>query len=89
MSVVNDLSLNTLIISGVVAVVGYLLKGVLWALGEVCKTLIETLLKTMAKVEVLDTQLSKVIEAVGDVQKIRTDLNGFYARLKVLEDKPK
>jgi hypothetical protein len=82
-----DLSLNTLIISGVVALVGYALKGAMWALGEICKNLISTLVNTIAKVELLDAKVSQVIEAVGDVHKIRSDLNGFYSRLKSIEEK--
>ena len=87
MNLQTDISLNTLIISLVVALVGWALKGALWATGEACKKLIETLLTTMAKVEVLDAKLLDLIKTVGDVQKIRTDLNSFYTRLKELEDR--
>ena len=87
MNLVADLSLNTVIISGVVAIVGWLLKGAMWALGEICKQLILKLVETISKVEAFDKDLKKVVEAVGAVQKIRTDLNGFYDRLKELEGK--
>lgn len=82
-----DLSLNTLIISGVVILVGWGLKGAMWALGEACKNLVTTLISTMAKVELLDSKVTELINAVGDVHKIRHDLNGFYSRLKELEEK--
>lgn len=87
MSFHADLSLNTLIISIVVGIAGFALKGALWAVGEICKRLIEKLIETISRVEVLDTKMTDLITAVGDVQKIRTDLNGFYARLKELEDR--
>ncbi len=87
MNLIADVSLNTLIISAVVGIVGYLLKGVAWALGETCKNLITTLTRTIIKVEMLEKDLAKVAEAIGEVQRIRVDLNGFYARLKEVEDK--
>lgn len=89
MNLVADVSMNTLIISAVVAGVGYALKGAAKMLGTVCRELILKLVETISKVEAMDRDLKKVIEAVGDVQKIRTDLNGFYSRLKEVEDKLK
>lgn len=83
----NDVSLNTLIVSLVVAIAGWALKGAMWALGEACKNLVQHLVKTLVKVESLDNKVGELIQAVGDIQKIRTDLNGFYERLKKLEDK--
>lgn len=85
MTFAHDVSINTFIISVVVALVGYGLKAALWALGEVGKNLISTLITTMGKVEALEADLTKLIAAVGDVQKIRSDLNEFYSRLKKLE----
>lgn len=87
MNLVADVSLNTLIISAVVGLVGWGLKGVAWALGETCKKLIVTLTTTIVKVEMLEKDLAKVTEAIGEVQRIRTDLNSFYGRLKEVEDK--
>lgn len=87
MSIASDVSINTLIISGVVALVGYALKGALWATGAACKKLTETLISTIADVKVLDAKLADLIQTVGDVQKIKTDLNMLYGRLKDLEDK--
>lgn len=80
------ISLNAVVISCAVALVGWALKGAMWALGEACKNLITTLITTMAKVELLDAKVGQIIEAIGDVHKIRSDLNGFYTRLKKLED---
>ncbi len=87
MNLIADVSLNTLIITAVVGLVGWGLKGVAWALMETCKTLIVTLTRTILKVEGLEKQIHQLVEAVGDIQRIRSDLNGFYARLKRCEDK--
>lgn len=75
-----SLDVNTLILAGVVGAVG-------WGLKELAKSLITHLVKTEARMAVLDEKMGDVIKAIGDVQKIRTDLNAFYTRLKVLEAK--
>lgn len=82
-----DLSLNTLIVSGVIATVGLLLRAGLWALIEGGKALVNKLVETIAKVEILTKQMDELTKAVGDVQKMRTDVNGYYERLKKLEYK--
>ncbi len=89
MSLVADVSVNTLIISGVVGLCTFLMKGTGHALVTLGKELVMTLTRTIVKVETLDKELTKLIAAVGDVQKIRSDLNEFYARLKKLEDERK
>lgn len=76
---------NTLTIMVATFVVSTVIAAVGWGLKEVATNLITTLVKTIGRVEILDSKLEKLIETVGDVQKIRTDLNGFYARLKELE----
>ncbi len=83
----NDLSLSTLIISTVVALVGWGLKGVGALLMDAIKNLITKLIETIAKVELLDAKLSDVIKTVGDVEKMRDDINAYYKRLKELEIK--
>ena len=80
-----DLSLNTLILSGVVLVVGWGLKAVAWAVIEAIKALVTKLAETIGKVEVLDAKLSEVVKTIGDVEKLRNDVNSYYARLKKLE----
>lgn len=82
-----DLSLNTLIISGVILLSGYLVKGAAWLLVEGMKTLIKKLVETIGKVEVLSSKMDTLTHAVGDVQKIRSDLNSYYERLKQVEKK--
>lgn len=83
----NDLSLNTIIISGVVALVGYGLKSVGKALIDAIIDLVKHLVSTTAKVQMLEAKLSELIRAVGDVEKIRTDLNRAFSRIKELDDK--
>lgn len=85
----SDVSLNTLIISGVVALVGYGLKGVGGALIEAIKKLITHLIQTTAEVQMLKAQLSELIAAVGDIQKLRGDLTKGFERIKALEEKYK
>lgn len=87
MSFVNDISLSTLFLSGVVALCALGLRGAIWGLAEVCKALIVKLIETMSRVDLLDQKFKDLLEVIGDVQKIRYDLNGFYSRLKKLEDK--
>lgn len=82
-----DISLNTIFLSAVVVFVGWSLKAVAWALIESIKALITKLVETIARVEVLDEKMTQLTQAVGDVQKIRTDLNGLYSRLKKVEEK--
>lgn len=85
MKIAYDLSLNTIIISVVVAIVGWLLKGVAWALAEVCKQLIETLIRTMSKVEVLESKINDILAMRGDVERIKTDLNTAFGKIRELE----
>lgn len=80
-----DLSLNTIVISAVVGLVGWALKGTAWALGETCKQLIETLIKTITKVEVLESKITAVLAMRAEVDKLKYDVNNLYA--KVREDK--
>ena len=80
-----DLSLNTLIVSGVILISGYVIKGAAWLLIEGMKTLIKKLVETIGKVEVLNSKMDTLTQAVGDVQKIRSDLNSYYERLKQVE----
>lgn len=84
--VVNDISLSTILITVAIAVGGWLLRETGKAIVKVITKLIETLLQTMADVKTLDSKLKDLINAVGDVQKIRNDLNQYYKRLKTLED---
>lgn len=76
----NDLSLSTLVISGVVALCA-------WGLKETGRTLITTLIKTIAKVEMLDAKLVDVLKLTGHFPKMQSDLNEYYSRLKKLEEK--
>jgi hypothetical protein len=85
MSINFDLSLNTLIVSGVVAMVGWSLRGLTWMFVEAVQKLIKTLIETIARVEVLNAKMDVLTKAVGDVQRIRDDLNGFYDRLRKIE----
>jgi phosphopentomutase len=80
----NDLSLSTILISsvsvGAIGLVG-------WALKETAKTLISTLIKTMARVEMLDGKIADILKQTGAFPKMQQDLNEYYKRLKEIEDK--
>jgi hypothetical protein len=82
-----DVVISTMIVSAVVALVGWFLKGGISLLVDAIKALIAKLTETIARVEVLDSKLGVVTEAIGDVQKIRYDVNGLYRRLEVAEEK--
>lgn len=80
-----DLSLNTLIITVVLGLVGWGIKGVAWALAETCKQLIQTLLRTITKVEVLESKIVEVLALRSEVDKIKFDLNNLYAKVKEIQ----
>jgi len=80
-----DLSLNTLVVSGAVALVGYGLRVVVLTLVAAIKGLTAKLVETIAKVEILDSKMSQLTHAVGDFQKSKTDINEYFNRLRKLE----
>jgi hypothetical protein len=83
--------MNTLIISGVIAAVGWLVKLALETafklLIEYIKKLLTQLADTTSKVSLLDQKMADVVHAVSDMNKLKIDMNTFYTRLKILEDK--
>ena len=80
-----DLSLNTLIMSAVILIAGWLLKAAAWAVIESIKALVTKLVETIAKVEILDAKMSELTRAVGEHQKLKTDVDQFFKRLRNLE----
>lgn len=81
-----DLSLNTLIISLVIFIVGLMVKATSWALIEAIKSLVTKLVETVARVEVLDEKLKDILKTIGDVDRLRQDLTNGFKRIKKLED---
>jgi hypothetical protein len=73
-----DLSLNTIIISIVVGIV-------CWILKESIKNLISVLIKTLARVEQLDSRLNEVLSLINDIPKIKLDINNSFSRIKKIE----
>lgn len=72
--------LISLAVSGALGLVG-------WGLKEGMKALVSTLLKFMARVEMLDAKLGEVIKMLGDYPKMKQDLNLCYTRIRELETK--
>lgn len=83
-----DISISTVIVSVVVGVVGWSLKAVAHAaietFKEIAKKLLEKMVETIARVEVLDAKLDRLVDAVGDHEKLRSDINQYYRQLKDL-----
>ncbi len=84
-SLENDVSLSTLVVSGVIAAVGFILKATGKLLVTAVTELIKKLVETIGRVDTLDANLARVVGAVAAVEKNRADLNEYYKRLKVLE----
>ena len=72
--------LDTLIVAGTIALAA-------WALKETVKTLINTLIKTMAKVDMLDNKLNELNHAANEVPRLRSDVNDHNRRLIKIEDR--
>lgn len=85
MNVSFDLSLNTIVQSIVIVGVGLAMRGIAWALIEAIKTLVTRLIETIAKVELIDAKMGKIVDTVGDVEKMRRDINEYYRQLKELK----
>lgn len=85
----NDLSLNTIIISGVVALVGYGLKSVGKALIDAIMNLVKHLVTTTTKVQILEEKLSALIQTISEFEKMKLDVNRAFARIKEIDDKLK
>ena len=85
MAIENDVSASTLIISAVIAGVGWVLKGAAKLLVNAGEALVKKLVETISKVETLDSKINQVVQTIGNVEKTRTDLNEYYKRLKALE----
>lgn len=76
----NDISLNTLIVSAVIAAATWALKG-----GII--QLIKALLANQVKMISLENQIEKVIGIIDEVPKIKLDLNASYKRIRILEER--
>lgn len=86
MIVQNDISLTwiieTVIYSGVGLFAANLLK---YAITESGRSLITTLFKTMARVELLDAKIGEVLLKFATVDKLKSDTDIYFARLRTLE----
>lgn len=85
MNIQFDLSLNTLVISIVVAVTGWLLKGVAWLIIEGMKSLVQHLVDTQAQLLTFKSQLEQILGAMASFEKMKADLNGLFGRVRDLE----
>lgn len=80
MSMSIPISFDAALVSAVVGVVG-------WVLKIAIQKLIEVLMQTMAKVEVFKEKIDGFTVAIAEIEKMKKDLNIYYARLKELEQK--
>lgn len=79
------------IISTAVAATGWVTKKALEVsfnlLISYIKKLLAELGETKVAIQVLDTKMGELTHAMGDIPKIKADLNAYYDRLKTLEAK--
>lgn len=78
----DDISLNTLVVSSVIALCTWALKGGVTAL-------VKALWQNMAKMALLEAKIDTVVKIVDDVPKIQKDVNEAFRRLRDIEDIPK
>ena len=88
---INDLSLNTLIISAAIGSAAWILKVVLTEsikllIGAI-KDLISKLNQTIGRVEILDSKIDTLTKSVGDHEKLRKDIQYYFTELKNLRSK--
>jgi len=90
-TITNDLSANTLIVSFVIAAVGWGLKKtltfVVTLLVDSIGKLIKKLTETIGRVEILDSKMDSLTVAVGDHAKLRKDIETYFTELKTLKQK--
>lgn len=82
----NDLSLSTAVISFVIALVGWGLKSTITGLIKYLKSNIEEMAKLKTELVSVEIKVQSVLELFNDVQKLKTDLNIYYSRLRQVED---
>jgi len=74
----NDLSANTAVIAFVIGLVG-------WGLKSSITSLIKFLAETIKKMGAMELQITAAIAAMDKIQKLETDINNNFARLRLLE----
>lgn len=88
---INDLSLNTLVISAVIGGSIWLFKiamtEIIKLLIAAIKNLISKLNETIGRVEILDKKMDTLATAVGDHEKLRRDIQYYFTELKNLRSK--
>ena len=82
----QDVSISTFLISGVIAIVGWALRGGIKLLIAAIQLLVKKMVETISKVDLLDAKIADILKTMGDVEKTKRDLNEYYKRLKTLED---
>ncbi len=81
----NDVSVSTLVVSAVIAGVGWAVKGAAKLLIAAIETVVKKMVETISKVDTLDAKLASLVQTIGDVGKMRQDQNEYFRRLKQLE----
>lgn len=91
MNLVNDLSVNTLVQSAVIGIVGWLVKKAfeisIRLLVSYIKSLLTQLGETTKALTTLSSDMERVLRTISEFDKMKDDLNKYYARLKVVESK--
>lgn len=84
MNITNDISWNTLIISAVVAVCAWILKGIGKLVVKSVEAAIAYMIQLIKKVETLDSKMIQLNDAVSDHEKLRGDINQYYKQHREL-----
>lgn len=87
----NDVSLSTVILTVGGGIAVWVLKKTLTfavtLLVDAIKSLIKKLTETVGKVELLEVKLDSLTKAVGDHEKLRSDIKVYFDELKSLKKK--
>lgn len=87
----NDVSVSTVILTLVGGAAVWILKKTFTfavnTLVDAIKSLIKKLTETVGKVELLEVKLDSLTKAVGDHEKLRSDIKVYFDELKSLKKK--
>ena len=74
----QDVSVSTMLISAVIALVG-------WGLKKTATALVVKIVELIIKLTLVDGKMAEITSAVAEVPRIKADVNEYYRRLKKLE----
>jgi len=85
MTIENDLSLNTVIVSAMIAGGAWVLRNGVTLLIESIKLGIKYAAELIGKMQVLDSKMTDFLNRTNDHEKLRADVNEYYKQLRKLK----